>query len=152
MTTSVDPAELRSDERIIVLGLLLETASELSKVLGRELERRVDLPITWFEVLLRLACTPGQRMRMVELARQISFTDSGLSRLADRMEKAGLIGRELDRTDRRGTLAVLTDAGREVLDRAVPVHLEGLQARVFDRLSDREAATLGRLLRKLREN
>jgi DNA-binding MarR family transcriptional regulator len=152
MTTSTGSAGLRSDERLTVLGLLLETASGLSAGLGRELERRADLPITWFEVLLRLGRTPGERMRMVELARQISFTDSGLSRLADRMEKAGLIGRELDRTDRRGTLAVLTDAGREALDRALPVHLEGLQARVFDRLSDREAATLARLLRKLRED
>jgi DNA-binding MarR family transcriptional regulator len=101
-------------------------------------------------VLLRLGRTPDHRMRMVELAAQISFTDGGVSRLADRMERAGLIGRELDRTDRRGTLAVLTPAGAELLDRAVAVHLDGVQRRVFDHLSDRDVAALERIMRKLR--
>ena len=151
MTTPTPTADLRSDERVTVFGLLLETAGGLSRALGKDLQERVDLPITWFEVLLRLGRTPGHRLRMVELAHQISFTDSGLSRLADRMERAGLIGRELDRTDRRGTLAVLTPAGEELLDRALAVHLEGLQSRVFDHLSARETAVLVRLLSRLRE-
>ena len=145
MTTSVD-----GDARITSFGLFVEASGLLNRHLSKEMESRCGIPITWFEVLLRLGRTPGQRMRMVELAAQISFTDGGASRLADRMERAGLIGRELDRTDRRGTLAVLTPAGAELLDRAVAVHLDGIQRRVFEHLSDRDVAALDRIMRKLR--
>jgi DNA-binding MarR family transcriptional regulator len=141
---------IRTDPRITTFGLFVETAGLLSRLLGKEMESRFDIPITWFEVLLRLGRTPGQRMRMVELANQISFTDGGVSRLADRMERAGLIGRELDRTDRRGTLAVLTPAGADLLDRALAVHLDGVQAHLLDHLSDRDVAALERILRKVR--
>lgn len=144
--TAVDPV----DPRITSFGLFVEASGLLNRLLSKEMESRCEIPITWFEVLLRLGRAPGNRMRMVELAAQISFTDGGVSRLADRMERAGLIGRELDRTDRRGTLAVLTPAGAELLDRAVQVHLDGIQRRVFDHLSDRDVAALERIMRKLR--
>lgn len=130
--------------------MFVEASGLLNRLLSKEMESRCEIPITWFEVLLRLGRTPEHRMRMVELAAQISFTDGGLSRLADRMERAGLIGRELDRTDRRGTLAVLTPAGADLLDRALAVHLDGIQRRVFDHLSDRDVVALERIMRKLR--
>ena len=147
---SPDADRIPEDPRITAFGLFVEASGLLNRLLSKEMESRCDIPITWFEVLLRLGRTPGHRMRMVELAAQISFTDGGVSRLADRMERAGLIGRELDRTDRRGTLAVLTPAGAELLDRAVAVHLDGVQRRVFDHLSDRDVAALERIMRKLR--
>ena len=132
--TGTDPVP--DDPRITAFGLFVEASGLLNRLLSKEMESRCDIPITWFEVLLRLGRTPGHRMRMVELAAQISFTDGGVSRLADRMERAGLIGRELDRTDGRGTLAVLTPAGVELL--------------VFDHLGDRDVAALERIMRKLR--
>ena len=140
---------LREDPRITTFGLFVELAGALSTGMNKDMDRECGIPMTWFEVLLRLGRTPGHRLRMVELANQISFTDSGLSRLADRMERAGLIDRELDRTDRRGTLAVLTPAGGDLLDRALAVHLDGVQARVFDHLGERDVAVFERLLRTL---
>jgi DNA-binding MarR family transcriptional regulator len=160
MTTRVDDtgaapepgtAAVPIDPRITVFGLFVEASGRLSRHLSKEMEAECGIPITWFEVLLRLGRTPRRRMRMIELAHQISFTDSGVSRLADRMERAGLIGRELDRTDRRGTLAVLTPAGADLLDRAVQVHLDGIQRRVFDHLGDRDVAALERIMRTIRE-
>ena len=105
MTTRLDGSpdadRTAEDPRITAFGLFVEVSGLLNRLLSKEMESRCDIPITWFEVLLRLGRAPGHRMRMVELAAQISFTDGGVSRLADRMERAGLIGRELDRTDRR---------------------------------------------------
>ena len=148
-TAAPDTHALREDPRITTVGLFVELAGALSAGMNKDMDRECGIPMTWFEVLLRLGRSPGHRLRMVELANQISFTDSGLSRLADRMERAGLIDRELDRTDRRGTLAVLTPAGEDLLDRALAVHLDGAQARIFDHLGERDVAAFERLLRTL---
>ncbi len=148
--TAAGPISDLDDASVTAWGLVLEGTNRVSGALGRQLEDEVGIPLTWFEVLLRLARSPDRRLRMVELSRQISFSDSGLSRLADRMEKAGLIDRALCRTDRRGTEAVLTGEGAEVLERALAVHLRGLRTHVLDHLTAQELDVLTRVMDRLR--
>ncbi|MEP7284143.1 MAG: MarR family transcriptional regulator [Chloroflexota bacterium] len=71
-----------------------------------------------FEVLLRLSWSTDQRMRIRELADASVITRSGMSRLVDRLENAGLVQRETAIEDARGAYAILTSAGRERLDAA----------------------------------
>jgi DNA-binding MarR family transcriptional regulator len=61
---------------------------------------------------------------MNELAQDLILSRGGATRLIARMEEAGLVAREIPPTDRRATFAVITDKGREAIERAVPVHLE----------------------------
>jgi len=142
--------QLVDDDRITVVGLLAEANAALGCHFERDLAVQ-GLPLSWFEVLVRLGRTPGGRLRMSDLAHAVSLTTSGTTRLVDRIEAAGLIERQSCATDRRVSYAALTDAGRDVLRRATPVHVDSIQRHVIDTLTDDEVTTLERLLRKLRD-
>src|SRR5215218_3087288 len=110
--------------------MLLEAHAAVVAAVNRDLEEQSGMPVGWFEVLIRLARTPGQRLRMSELAGQVSLSTSGLTRLVDRVEAAGYIRREACPSDRRGAFAVLTPAGEDALLRSLPAHLDSLERHV----------------------
>jgi DNA-binding MarR family transcriptional regulator len=123
-----------------------------SVVLGeleRELDRDASMPLGWYDVLLTLAQAPGRRLRMAELADRVLLSRSGLTRLVDRIEKAGLVRREPSPDDARGTYTVLLPAGLRRLRAAVPVHLAGIQRHWLAHFDDAELQTLGALLQRL---
>lgn len=143
--------DLLDDPRITAVGLLVEAHAAVSSRAERLLHDRFGFPLPWFEVLLRLGRTPGHALRMSELATQVSFSASGLTRLVDRMSAAGLVRRDACPDDRRGALCVLTDEGEAQLRAAVPVHLELVQSMVVDVLSPEELEALTALLRRIRD-
>lgn len=145
-----DLESLVDDDRITVVGLFAEAHAALGCHLERDLAAE-GLPITWYEVLVRLGRTPGCRLRMSDLAQAVALTTSGTTRLVDRIEAAGLIERQPCPSDRRVAYAVLTDAGRDVLRRTTPVHVESIQRHLVDVLTADEIAALERLLRKVRD-
>ena len=102
-----------------VWGLLVEVHARGNRALEEDLAQRHGIPLTWFEVLLRLSRSPDRQQRVSELARQVSFSSGGFTRLADRMVEAGLVERRAHPTDRRGGLVVLTDAGSDLVTAAV---------------------------------
>ena len=128
--------------RMAAWRALLEAHAAVTDLLERELEQERGLPLSKFEVLLKLAEAPDGRMRMLELAQSVLLSKSGLSRLVDRMEEAELVRRERCPSDRRGAYAVLTDEGRRVLRRAAPVHLRGIQEHFASHVADDEVRVL----------
>ena len=142
--------DLLHDDRITLWGLFLEVQAGIGRRLARELRAEVDLPDAWFEVLLRIGRTPGQAVRMTDLAGMVLFSSGGFTKLADRMEQAGLIRREPCPDDRRAIFAVLTPEGRSVLDRALAVHLPGLQRYLCDPLDAQQRRRFEAILRALR--
>jgi MarR family transcriptional regulator, 2-MHQ and catechol-resistance regulon repressor len=139
------------DERITAFGMLLEAQATVAAVVGADLERESGLPITWFDVLVRLSRSPQQRLRMSELAAQVLFSTSGLTRLVDRMEAAGLVGRVTCADDRRGAFAVLTDAGLDALARALPGHLASLDRHLVAPLGPGDLRAMTTTLERLRD-
>jgi DNA-binding MarR family transcriptional regulator len=99
-------------------------------------------PLGWYDVLLELSVAPGRRLRMHELAGAVVLSRSGLTRLVDRLESAGLLRREPDPTDRRGAFAVLTQKGEAMRRRMWPVYARGIAGHFGEHLSDEEARTL----------
>lgn len=144
-------ADACNDPRITAFGMLLEAHAAVVAVVNRDLERDSGMPVGWFEVLIRLARTPGRQLRMSELAAQVSLSTSGLTRLVDRVEAAGYIRREACPSDRRGAFAVLTPAGQAALERTLPGHLESLEQHVAGPLGPEGTAQLESLLRTLRD-
>jgi DNA-binding MarR family transcriptional regulator len=120
----------------------LRTHAELVRELDRELETAHGLPLTQYEVLIRLADAPDDRLRMSELARSVYLSQSGVTRLVDRLEARGLVVREPCPEDRRGLHARMTDEGRELLARARPTHLAGVRARFLRHFDDEELRAL----------
>jgi DNA-binding MarR family transcriptional regulator len=129
------PVDLR-DWRLGVWRRFLTAHARINRELERELERDGGLPLPWYDVLLQLAEAPDRRLRMADLAEAVLLSRSGLTRLVDRLEKAGLVRREPSPDDLRGTYTVLTAAGVHRLRAAVPVHVAGIRAHFLDRLDD----------------
>jgi DNA-binding MarR family transcriptional regulator len=94
--------------------------------LEAELRAEHDLSLSEYEVLLHLSRAPNNAMPMGELASGVLLTPSGLTRLADRMVKDGLIAREACPTDRRVSYLVLTPAGETKFKAAAPTHVRGV--------------------------
>ena len=145
------PVPGSDDPRITAFGLLLEAHAAVAGAVASELERTARLTGVEFEVLLRLSRSPEQRLRLTELANQVGLSTSGLSRLVDRVEAAGLVRREACPSDRRGAFAVLTTDGEAALAAALPPHLDSLERHVVAPLGDDDLATLSDLLRRLRD-
>jgi MarR family 2-MHQ and catechol resistance regulon transcriptional repressor len=140
------------DERLTTVGLLMESAAGLRRVFQRQLEGEQSLSNQSFDVLIRLARSPGSELRMSELAAQTSLTPSGLTRSVDRLQEQGLVERRVCPEDRRGSFAVLTASGRAVMDRAIPAHIAHIDEVLSDLFTPGEEETLAALLRRLRDN
>jgi len=124
--------------------------------LARELEQRLEpvyrehgLESGWYDVLATLRrAGPPYRLRPSEFSGALMLTSSGTTKRLDRLEQAGLIVRDPDPDDRRGTLITLTRAGRKLLDTATEAHLEN-ERRLLGALTDADRRRLADLLRKL---
>lgn len=103
-----------------------------------------------FEVLIRLSRTPGHRMRMTDLATQAMLSASGLTRLVDRLVVDGLVDREACPNDRRGSYAVLTEAGCTLVHHVLPGHLALVDRYFTGVLTSAELDRFTRTLRKVR--
>lgn len=137
------------DPRVTTFGRLLEACHGLEVRLGTALERGAGVPLTTFEVLLRLSRSPGGALTMGELSRQLALTTGGITRLVDRLGETGLVERRPSPTDRRVQYAVITPAGETTLREALAQHTDALLA-TFEGFSAKDLATLDRLLDRLR--
>jgi DNA-binding MarR family transcriptional regulator len=124
--------------------------------LARELEARLEpvyrdhgLEAGWHDVLATLRrAGPPYRVRPTDLTSALMLTSSGTTKRLDRLEQAGLIAREPDPDDRRGTLIGLTPAGRELIDAVTEAHLAN-ERRLLAALTEAEQRSLADLLRSL---
>ena len=134
------------DDRLTAVGLLIETFDGLTRELAA-VHGSFGLGGKDFDALLRLARSPDRRLRMTDLAAQTGLSTSGITRVVDRLESEGLIERLLSSADRRSWLAVLTDAGYELLVKDVATLLGTIDRCFLEPLGDREAPFLDGLRR-----
>lgn len=149
MTSDAQPSTL-DDPRLTAMGLLVETYKGLWSTLAPQL-RDHGMTETEFEVLLRLRRSPGQRLRMSDLAAQTALSTSGITRVVDRLERDGLVCRETCVSDRRGFWAALSDKGRARIDGALDGHTALIEQYFTGRLSSNELDALTATLRKVRD-
>jgi DNA-binding MarR family transcriptional regulator len=123
----------------------LRMSRELLDQLDRELQADAGMPQAYYEVLAALSEAPDRELRMAELAQVLRSSRSRLSHAVDRLEELGWVGRAACPTDRRGTVARLTDAGFEVLAVAAPGHVAGVRRHLFDRLDPEQVRQLGEI-------
>lgn len=121
-------------------GVLFASAKVL-RAAERDLLAREGFPLTWLDVLAQLYDAPGNGLRMQELEERSLFTRSGLTRLVDRIEAAGLVRRESVAGDRRGVRVALTSEGRRRHDEAFVEHFRLIEREFGRRLtSDQQKA------------
>jgi DNA-binding MarR family transcriptional regulator len=140
-----------TDEQLAAWRVFLECAFALIDILDAELQDERALTLRWYDVLVQLE-EAGASCRMTDLAGRILASKSGLTRVIDRMEEAGLVQRERPRDDRRVILVAITPAGREALQAARAVHRRGIDEHFVQQLNERDVAALERIFRKVSEH
>ncbi|TQM06286.1 MarR family winged helix-turn-helix transcriptional regulator [Pseudonocardia kunmingensis] len=100
----------------------------LEEALEKALQAGFDLSVVEYTVLDTLARQDGWHMRMQQVARAAALSHSATTRLVNRLENRGLLSRYLCDDDRRGIYSQITEQGRELLERARPVHDATLKA------------------------
>jgi DNA-binding MarR family transcriptional regulator len=126
----------------------LTAHATIIRALEAELEAEQGLALSDFDVLAQLNVAGGT-LRMRDLADRVLLSRSGLTRRIDRLEQVGYVERAACETDRRGSYARLTDAGRERLLTAMPVHVRGIADHFIAPLDAAELASIGATLAKV---
>jgi len=124
MATATKPAI--SDEQLRAWRAFLRAHSTMLRQIGRDLDEAELPPLSWYDVLAALRDAPAARLRQVDVAERVLLSTSGLSRLLDRIEAAGLAQRVQCPGDRRSLHVQLTEEGAEMLDRMWPVYARGI--------------------------
>jgi DNA-binding MarR family transcriptional regulator len=103
-------------------------------------------PLEWYDVLWELESNPKGGLRPFELERGLLLQQYNLSRLVDRMCKAGYLEKQPCETDARGQVLVITDEGRALRKKMWPFYLAAIQKHIGSHLSEQQARALCRLL------
>jgi DNA-binding MarR family transcriptional regulator len=138
-----------SRERLVIWRSFFETAWALLDLLDADLQERAGVPLRWYDVLVHLE--ENDRLRMNELATKILSSKSGLTRVIDKMEEAGLVARERPAGDRRAIDVSLTDEGRRALSEARALHRDAIEQFFAKHLDDRDFTALARAMPKVRD-
>jgi DNA-binding MarR family transcriptional regulator len=131
-------------------GALTRTHAAITQRLQEALTSAEFPPLPWYEVLATLSEAPEERLKMGDLAEALVITRGGLTKLVDRLIKAGLLERTFCETDRRVSYATLMPAGRDLLDEMRPVVVAELKVAFAAKLSDAEAEALRDTLERVR--
>lgn len=128
--------------------VLLKSCALLVDRLDRQLQETVGIQLTWYEVLAQLSSNP-QGMPMKRLAESVMLSKSGITRLINRMERAGLVERCACVEDGRVCYAGMTRRGAAVISAARPIAAQGIQENFTRHLTTEEAQVMTRALRRV---
>jgi DNA-binding MarR family transcriptional regulator len=120
----------------------------VERVEARLAEARLP-PLAWYDVLWALERAEGGRVRLSDLAERVVLSRSNMTRLIDRLEQAGLVGREPSEEDGRGSYAVLTPAGKAQRVRMWPVYKAAISTLFESQLHATEARVMNTVLRRI---
>lgn len=127
------------------------TYAKINRLIEEDLQAHSRITHVEFEVLLRLSWNESHRMRIQDLAAQSILTRSGVSRVVERLEKAGLVRREEAPEDRRGAYAILTEAGVEHFRVAAEKHTVCVRQIFLDKFSEEELIVMAGFWQRLEE-
>ena len=146
------PSRLDS-EQLSAYFALMDVAGLLKHAVEQQLRDEGDLSYVQFQLLARLALdSPTGSERMTDLADGVVYSRSGLTYQAGLLEKAGLVSRAPSVNDERSVTVSVTDAGREVIARVIPGHVQVLREQLFSTLSSADAVRLRDLLVPVRDH
>jgi DNA-binding MarR family transcriptional regulator len=118
----------------------------VTRRLDEELRVEGGLTLAEYDALVQLADAEDGRLRMNQLADRVLLSRSGVTRLVDRLVADGLVGRVSCPSDARGSLAALTERGRDALRSASRTHLRGVERYFTSVLTDDDLVALRRAL------
>jgi DNA-binding MarR family transcriptional regulator len=127
----------------------LRAHAAVTRELSARIEAEHGLTLTDYDVLAQLFHADGNRLRRIDLARQVLLTASGITRLLDGLERAGWVEKARCDSDQRVTYAVLTAEGLAKITAARKTHHADVRELFGCKFSDEELGTLDELLSRL---
>lgn len=149
---SVDPHPPLDPTELGAYFALIEVSSLLRHTVEQQLKDAGDLSYVQFQLLASLGDAPDGSRRMTDLADGVVYSRSGLTYQVGLLERAGLVGRSPSVDDERGVTVTITDAGRAVLARVFPGHVEVLRQLFLEPLSRRDVDELADVLTRVRDH
>jgi DNA-binding MarR family transcriptional regulator len=149
---STDPDHLPSPSTVRAWVRLMRAQRLVLAAIEQDLKAAGLPPLGWYDVLLELSRAEDGRLRPYEIEERTLLAQHNLSRLLDRMDKAGLVQREVFEDDGRGRWVIITVAGRAMQARIWSVYAASLQRHLGHKLSDAQADQLAGLLAVLSGN
>jgi DNA-binding MarR family transcriptional regulator len=129
----------------------LAVSELVPRALDTQLQRDAGISHAAYVVLAMLSEAPGRSRRMSDLARRANQSQSRLSHTVARLEERGWVRRERSTDDGRGNLAVLTDAGWDVVRTVAPGHVDAVREAMFDPLTPEQTTVLGDAMQAILE-
>jgi len=139
-------APANDDPRLQAWRAFLFAQSTVMPALDAEMQSEVGLTLAEFDALAQLSFARQRRLRMSELAERVLLSRSGVTRMVDRLERAGHVRREPCAPDGRGFYATLTEQGLQRVRQAMPAHLAAVDAHFMEHIAARDDAALVRAL------
>ena len=122
------------------------------RLLDEDLQRGAHMSLSAYTILLHLSEAPGRSLRMTELANRAYLSGSRTTRLVDELIADGLMAKERNAADGRGFDVTLTEEGLAALQRAYPVHLRSVRARVLDHVDRSTLPCFAEAMRAIAES
>jgi DNA-binding MarR family transcriptional regulator len=141
--------EREADAKAHAWAVLLLAHARLVERIEAALAAAELPPLGWYDVLWALESADSRQLRMHQLAEHVVLSRSNLTRLADRLEEAGLLERVAATEDRRGAYCVITAAGRALRKRMWPVYQAAVEKYFGAYVSEREAVQIGEVLARV---
>jgi DNA-binding MarR family transcriptional regulator len=146
------PARSLDPEQLGAYFALMEVSSILRHAVEQHLRSDGDLSYVQFQILARLDASQAGSHRMTDLADGVVYSRSGLTYQARLLEARGLISRSPSPDDERSTAVTITDAGRALLARVLPGHIEVVSRLLLEPLSRKDLETLTSVLTPVRDH
>lgn len=140
-----------SDTVVRAWARLMKAQQQALRAVEQALKKAKLPPLTWYDALLELERAGETGLRPFELEHEMLMAQYNLSRLVDRMEKAGYVERRTCDGDGRGQVIMITAAGKDIRRRMWPVYAGTIQSSIGVHLSDTQAETLDSILGVLLE-
>ncbi len=138
-----------SDTAVTAWARLIRAEQVLLERVEADLKAADLPPLGWYDVLLELQREESGRLRQFELGNRVLLNKYNLSRLLDRLEKSGLVKRQLCREDARGADVTITAAGRALQKKMWPVYQAAIERHFARHLSAQEAEHLADIMKRL---
>ena len=139
----------RSNTAVTAWESLFRAQVTVLRQLSREFPTG-DISFNEYDVLFNLTRQEGRRLRIRDLSRHLLLTQPSVSRMVDRLVARGLVTKDADPADGRGTFVCLTDAGYALFRRVAVAHAESINRHVGSALSQDELHQLALLTDRLR--
>lgn len=138
-----------SSDAVAAWARLLRASQAILGAVEADLKAKGFPPLAWYDALLELRRAGAGGLRPFELEREMLLAQYSLSRLTDRLARAGHIERIPCQDDARGHILKITPQGKKLLKRMWPAYRAAIAHHFADKLSDTDAAALARILGKL---